>query len=171
LTLPLLWCTCNTPPPSVACSFSCPCLLFKGFFCGIRGLVCPGGYAGLSQGCLWEYHMMLGAHLLVCRMSPKQVWSKSLVVWESSYFLSVMWCGEALYRLGVQGVEVLILLGAFFLSSVAPSVSARFLIYRAHAICFCTLVTILDPPPNFLAMNFPSYSFSKSLAIQPNHGQ
>jgi hypothetical protein len=31
-----------------------------------------------------------------------------------------MWCGEALYGLRVQDVEVLILLGAFFLPSVAP---------------------------------------------------
>jgi hypothetical protein len=30
-----------------------------------------------------------------------------------------MWCGEALYELGVQGVEVLILLGVLFLPSVA----------------------------------------------------
>jgi hypothetical protein len=30
-----------------------------------------------------------------------------------------MWHGEALY--GVQGMEILILLGAFFLSSVAPA--------------------------------------------------
>jgi hypothetical protein len=32
-----------------------------------------------------------------------------------------MWPGEAFYGLGVQGVEVLILLGALFLSSVAPA--------------------------------------------------
>jgi hypothetical protein len=111
--------------------------------------VCPGSYAGLSQGWLWEYHMTLGAHLLVCWMSPKQVWSLRLAVQEPSCFLSVMWHGEALYGLEVQGVEVLILLGASFLPSVAPSVSARFLIYGAHAVCFCLLLhssPILDPP-------------------------
>jgi hypothetical protein len=43
-----------------------------------------------------------------------------LEAWEPSCFLSVMWCGEALYGLGVQGVEVLILLGALFLPSAAP---------------------------------------------------
>jgi hypothetical protein len=53
-------------------------------------------------------------------MSPKVVWSWHLVAWQSSYFLNVTWHGEVLYRLGVQGVEVLILLGAFFLPSVAP---------------------------------------------------
>jgi hypothetical protein len=65
--------------------------------------------------------MTLGAYLLVCQMSPEQVWSWHLAVQEPSCFLSVTWCGEALYRLGVQGVEVLILLGALFLPSVAPA--------------------------------------------------
>jgi hypothetical protein len=54
-------------------------------------------------------------------MSSKQVWSWHLVVWETSCFLNVTWCREALYGLRVQGDEVLILLGALFLPSVAPS--------------------------------------------------
>jgi hypothetical protein len=41
-------------------------------------------------------------------------------------------------------VEALIPLGAFFLLC-GSSVSAKFLIYGAHAICFCILVAILDP--------------------------
>jgi hypothetical protein len=57
-----------------------------------------------------------------------------------------MWCEEALYGLGVQGVKVLILFGAFFSAKCGSSVSARFLIYGAHVVCFCTLVTILDTP-------------------------
>jgi hypothetical protein len=28
-----------------------------------QGSACPGGYAGLSQGCLGEYWVKLGAHL------------------------------------------------------------------------------------------------------------
>jgi hypothetical protein len=32
-----------------------------------------------------------------------------------------MWCGEALYGLGVQDVKVLILLGVLFKPSVAPA--------------------------------------------------
>jgi hypothetical protein len=32
-----------------------------------------------------------------------------------------MWHGEAFYGLGVQGVEVLILLGVLFLQNVAPA--------------------------------------------------
>jgi hypothetical protein len=37
-----------------------------------------------------------------------------------------MWHGEALYRLGAQGNEVLILLGAFFLPSVVPASQQEF---------------------------------------------
>jgi hypothetical protein len=55
--------------------------------------------------------MMLGAHLLVCQMSSKHVWSWHLVVWEPPWFL----------RLEVQGVEVLILLGSLLLPSVAAA--------------------------------------------------
>jgi hypothetical protein len=64
--------------------------------------------------------VMLGTHLLVCQMSPKQVWSQCLAAQQRSCFLSVTWCGDAFCRLGVQDVEVLILLAASFPPSVAP---------------------------------------------------
>jgi hypothetical protein len=41
-----------------------------------------------------------------------------------------MCCGEALYRLGVQGVEALIPLGVFFSAKCGSSISAKFLIYK-----------------------------------------
>jgi hypothetical protein len=63
-------------------------------------------------------------YLLVCQMSPKQVWSQCLVMWDSSCFLSVTWSGEALYGSGVQGVKVLIFLGDFF-SAKCSSVSQQ----------------------------------------------
>jgi hypothetical protein len=65
---------------------------------------------------------ILGAtYLLTCQSaSPKQVWSRHLAVWEPFWFLSVTWRGEALCMLGVFGVRVLLLLGGFFLPSVAP---------------------------------------------------
>jgi hypothetical protein len=37
-------------------------LFFVFIFC-MDGSLCPRGYAGLSQGSLGEYHMMLGAYL------------------------------------------------------------------------------------------------------------
>jgi hypothetical protein len=42
------------------------------------------------------------------------------MTWEPSCFLSVTWHVEAFHELGVQGVKVLILLGALFPLSVAP---------------------------------------------------
>jgi hypothetical protein len=84
------------------------------FFFQGQGSVCPGGYAVLSQGGCGNTAYCLFAHLLVCRMSPKQVWSWCLVAQEPSCFICVTWCGEILYGMGVQGVEALIPLGAFF---------------------------------------------------------
>jgi hypothetical protein len=49
---------------------------------------------------------------------------------------------------GVQGVDVLILLGALFLTSVAPASQQGF-IHGAHTVCFCNLFAILDPPHFF----------------------
>jgi hypothetical protein len=46
------------PSPFAVCSFSVPCLLFRFFLQG-GGLLCPGGYADLSQGWLGEYHVPL----------------------------------------------------------------------------------------------------------------
>jgi hypothetical protein len=69
---------------SAMCLFSVPCFVqFFWFLCLFLffdgGSVCPGGFAGLSEWWLGEYHVTLGVHLLVCRMSPKQVWSWHLV--------------------------------------------------------------------------------------------
>jgi hypothetical protein len=79
-----------------------------------RGLCCfiPGVAVGIPHA----------AYLLTCwSASPKQVWSQHLSAWEPSWFLSVTWHGEALYRLGFQSVRVLLLLDGFFLPSVAPA--------------------------------------------------
>jgi hypothetical protein len=55
-----------------------------------------------------------------------------------------MWHGEALYGLGVQVLEALIPLGAFFLPSVAPASQQNFDL-QSYAVCFCILVAMLDP--------------------------
>jgi hypothetical protein len=49
-----------------------------------------------------------------------------LAVQDHSWFLSVIWHREALCRLGVQGVEVLLLLGVFFSAKCGSNFSARF---------------------------------------------
>jgi hypothetical protein len=43
--------------------------VFFSFFPGWR-LVCPGGYADLAQGCLWECHVPLSSPCVLCL--PKQ---------------------------------------------------------------------------------------------------
>jgi hypothetical protein len=100
---------------------------------------------------------------LVCRMSCRQAWSQWWQLWcwwQPSSFLSVMCCGEALHRLGTQGVKCLILVGALFLLSMTPT-SQRVFGVKAQAICFCTIVTLLDISPvcflnyNFLAVKVP----------------
>jgi hypothetical protein len=64
------------------------------------GSVCPGGYADLAQGSLWEYCIPrsspCGPHL------PKLSGHWCLaVVQEPSWFLHLTWSGDALCRLEV----------------------------------------------------------------------
>jgi hypothetical protein len=59
---PTLWHS-ECPALFAMCLFYCYCLLFSlvfSFFPGL-GSVCPGGYAELAQGRLWEYRMLLSS--------------------------------------------------------------------------------------------------------------
>jgi hypothetical protein len=93
--------------------------LVFGFFSG-WGSDCPGGYAGFIPGVtVGATHV---AYLLTCwSTSPRQVRSWCLAAWEPYWFFSVMWYGEALCALEVQGVGGLLFLGHIFLPSVAPA--------------------------------------------------
>jgi hypothetical protein len=84
----------------------------------------------------------VGLHL------PKQVWSRCLTAQKPSCFLSVKWHGEAVYRLGVRGVRVSILLGVIFLPSVALVSQQSFGLTELMLSCFFPLVAILDPSEN-----------------------
>jgi hypothetical protein len=92
----------STPPPLLCVSvhFLVYSVFTFDFFAG--GAVYPGSRAGLSQGLLGKYHVTLCAFLFICQISPNLVWSWHLVAREPSCFLSVMWYGEALYRLGFR---------------------------------------------------------------------
>jgi hypothetical protein len=61
----------------------------------------------------------------------------------------------------VQGVEVLILLGAFISAKCGSSISARLLIYGAYAVCFCTLFAILDTLYNSFFLKIHGISSKK----------
>jgi hypothetical protein len=89
---------------------------FLFFFCPSWGSVCPGGYADLTQGCLWEYLMPLsspgGLHL------PKQSGSWRL---EPSWFLRLTWSGDVMHGLGVWRSWSFASSWWFFLQGVSPA--------------------------------------------------
>jgi hypothetical protein len=88
-----------SPPPL----FSIQCLLFfllcvfllllliiQFFFPWVvvslsRGSVCPGGYADLAQGCLWEYCVLLSSPCGLCLLQQTGCWH--LAAQEPSWFL------------------------------------------------------------------------------------
>jgi hypothetical protein len=91
------------------------------FFSAGQGVLQPRGLCWFIPGWLGEYCMMPGPHLLICWISPKQVWSQQLVVRKLPCFICVIWHGEAFHGLGVQAAKVLMFFGALFLPSVAPA--------------------------------------------------
>jgi hypothetical protein len=85
-----------------------------------RGLICPGAmlvYPRVAVGIPYDAWCS-PAGLLDVFQAGLDLASSST---ELSCFLSVTWHGEILYRLGVQCVKVLILLGTLFLPSMAPA--------------------------------------------------
>jgi hypothetical protein len=108
----LLWCTQRTL--HVPFQF----LVYYSFFFFREGFSLSRGLSQFIPGVTVNTMCCLFAHLLVCVW---QVWSWHLTAQEPSCFLSVKWHGETLYGLGIQGVRVLLLLGGFFLPSVAPA--------------------------------------------------
>jgi hypothetical protein len=70
---------------------------FFSFFPG-WGSVCPGGYADLAQGCLWEYCMPLSlpGGLLLPSMLGAGIWRR-----ESPPGFCLTWSGDAILGLGV----------------------------------------------------------------------
>jgi hypothetical protein len=103
----------------------CYVLVFSSLFIQIFFLwMCPS-----AQGAMLVYprggwgntawHLVLTC--LVCRMSPKQAWSWYLAAVAAHLFSQCNVAWRAFYGLGVQGAEVLILLVALFLLSVAPT--------------------------------------------------
>jgi hypothetical protein len=81
------------------CLFCCCLFSFFSFFPG-WGLVCPGGYADLAQGCLWEYCAPLSSPCGLCLPKPSEH-CHLVVVWEPSWFLHLTWSGDAMCRLKV----------------------------------------------------------------------
>jgi hypothetical protein len=81
---PLLHSEC--PALFAMCLFCCYCLLFSFSFFPGWGSVCPGGYADLAQGCLWEYRVPLSSPCGLCLPKPSGCWHLATAQ-EPSWFL------------------------------------------------------------------------------------
>jgi hypothetical protein len=95
---------------------------YLGFFCG--GSVCPEVVLAYPIGSWGNSERCVALTFLVCRMSCRHVWSQWWQLrwqWRPSSFLSVTCCKDVFHGLGIQGVKSLILVGALFLPSVAPT--------------------------------------------------
>jgi hypothetical protein len=96
-------------------------------------LVYPRGYWGNTA-----WHLVLTC--LVCQMSLKQVWSQLLVAAGALLFSQCNVSWRRFTRCWSFDSSWC------FLSTKCDSrISTRFLSNGAHAVCFCALVTILDP--------------------------
>jgi hypothetical protein len=152
----------SLPLPTSPVSFqsSCPLrcvLVFSSLFIsqffweGVQSaqgvmLVYPRGGWGNAVWCLV-------LTCLVCWMSPKLVWSQCLVVVAALLFsqCNVAW-RSFLWARG-SDCQSFDSPWCFISSKCGSSVSARFLIHGDHIVCFCILVTILDPLiPHFLEL-------------------
>jgi hypothetical protein len=80
---------------------------------------------------------------LVCRMSPKQIWSWWLAMAAALLFsqCNVAW-RSFLWARG-SGCQSFDSPWYFISTKCGSNISARILTHRGHAVCFCTLVAIL----------------------------
>jgi hypothetical protein len=91
---PPLWC----PTLFVTCLYCSYCLLLCFSFVPGWGSVCPGSYADLTQGCLWEYHVPLSSPCGPRLPKPSGHWRLAMAR-GPSWFLHLTWSGDALRRL------------------------------------------------------------------------
>jgi hypothetical protein len=127
------------------------------FFIPGQGSDCPGIYAGfipgVAVGVLHAAYLLtywsnlpgrLGAGIWWCRSPP----------------LFSVYCGmEKLCAGWGFGMSEFCFFLVVFPAKCGSSISARFLLYGAHTICFLPLVTILDPPELCLFLTFLHVQF------------
>jgi hypothetical protein len=92
--------------------------------------------------------VMLGAYLLVCWMSPKQVWSQHLAALLPSLFSQCNVAWRSFPQARHSGCLSFDFPCCFISLKCGSSVSARFWIHGVHGVYFCTLVTILALSPS-----------------------
>jgi hypothetical protein len=112
------------------------------FFCRVGGQSAQGAMLVYPRHD-WGYLVL---SCLAYQMSPKQVWSQSLAAAVAHLFsqYNVVW--RCFVQARSSGCWSFDSPWCFNPAKCGSSISARFLIHGAHAVCFCTLVAILDPP-------------------------
>jgi hypothetical protein len=112
------------------------------------GSICPGGYAALAHGCLWEYQILLSSFCVPHLPKPSGCWC--LVVARGALLVSLFsmkWRCSA-HAGGVEGSKFClfwVIFPVMYISSFSP----RFY-FRRHAFCFLPLATILESSIPFL---------------------
>jgi hypothetical protein len=124
----LLRCIFSIPPPLLCACFQF--VVYSGLFWG--GSVCPVGYAGLSQGWLGQYHIMLGAHLF----GLPNVSQAGLKLASGGGRCPPVFSVNVLWRIFLwargSGCQSFDSLCCFISTKCDSSISARFLIHGAH---------------------------------------
>jgi hypothetical protein len=136
------------PPPFLGSlkapyPFCCMFIIQGFFFCTVGvspSRVYSRGGCGSTACCLF-------AHLFVCitkaGLEPESGSTGALLVSQCN----MVW--RSLLQAGSLGCRSFAYSWCYFSAKYGSSISARFLIYGAHAVCFLPLVAIVDPP-NFL---------------------
>jgi hypothetical protein len=146
LPSPLLWCTYSIPPPLLCAPFQ---FLIIQFFC----VSVWGGGVSLSSGLGW---LVPGVAVgipcaLIC--SPVGLMDVSQAGLEpvsggagALLFFRCNMVQRSFVQPGGSGCCSPESSLCFFSAKCGPSISAMFLIHKAHTVCFCALITMLDPP-------------------------
>jgi hypothetical protein len=102
-------------PPSLLHVFFVVIAYYSVFLFSLGGgSVCPGGYADLAQGCLWEYSVPLSSPCGLCL--PKPSGHRCLAAaWGPSWFLRLTWSGDAMHGMGVWKSQSFVSSRWFFL--------------------------------------------------------
>jgi hypothetical protein len=108
-------------------------------------LVYPRGGCGDTTCCLI-------AHLLSAECLPSKFGTG--VWWHGALLFSQCNVAQRNFVWAAGSYKALIPVGGFFPAKCGSSISARVLIHGAHTVCFCAIVTILDPPHKFFFFNY-----------------
>jgi hypothetical protein len=103
------------------CCVSFQFLIYCSVFFFVGGVVAQGAMLVYPRGGWGIPHDVWCSPVWYAKCLPSRFGAGVWQQWEPSCFLSVMWHGDAFHGLGVQGIQVLILLAALFLPSVASA--------------------------------------------------